>query len=802
MKKLFFVYAIRYMGERGKTCLEYVHVICFPVVIEEGRIMNSVSWKKRLSVLSNRLYLYPKPEPMPRSRLFWLALGMVTVVVLLFCSYFILFMTAQHDAFLTNAEDLGIMDQAVWNTLHGNVLHMTICNMISDTNCATPAGYTRFAIHFEPILFPISWIYFFWPSPKTLLVIQTLVVGAGAYPAFLLARLRLRSDLAGVALALLYLLYPALQQAVVYDFHAVTLSAALLMFMLYFMYTRRTVWMFVFAILAMATKEEMPLVIIMVGLWTIVFQRRWKSGTAIIALSVAWFAISFGYIIPHFSPTGQHLLISRYDDAEALVKQYGILQLLRHPHLLYQPYILEPNHAAYLHILFAPAGYIPLPGKLPSLYLLFFAPWIVVISLPSFLVNLLSSTSNMYSGLFQYSAEIVPVMVFAAIEAMVLILWVAQVVVAHISSWRKTAAMAEERTLPPSTASRRHWENGRMLQSALLVALLSFSVFSAMRLDYSFHGELPFSDGFQWPMQTQHTALAQKFFTMIPNDAVVSAQTKLVPHLSQRKTIYMFPYGVQQSEYIMLDVTGDVYPYYGSTDYIREVKTVLRSGQFGIVAAQDGYLLLKRGLPAPILAPYTPAAPDGSFNAINNGQLGYILPSSFCSYVQGAPKDIPNPVQQQFTSSSGGSISLLGSSVGAPETFSHGAGYMSVNTYWRVNSPIDQAMQVVLFMQDSQGHQHFVSADFPDVYWCQTNTWKPGATITLKSKVFGIQGVPIPNGIAKMSIALVPLTQPSYKVMDSSVRLPVKEGRVGQGTSKGANKGTNAVEIKTFNIVS
>ncbi|HEY4385220.1 MAG TPA: DUF2079 domain-containing protein [Ktedonobacteraceae bacterium] len=758
--------------------------------------MSSTSWKKRLSVLSNRLYLYPEPEPMPRSRLFWLGFGMVTVIVLLFCSYFTLYMLTQHDAFLTNAEDLGIMDQAIWNTVHGDMLHMTICNIISDTNCVTPAGYTRFAIHFEPILFPISWIYFFWPSPKTLLVIQTVVVGLGAYPAFLLARLRLRSEMAGVAIALLYLLYPALQQAVVYDFHAVTLAAAFLMFMFYFMYTRRTVWMFVFALLAMACKEEMPLVILMFGLWIFVFQRRWKSALGLIALSGAWFALSFGYIIPHFSPTGKHLLISRYNGATDLVKQYGILHLLRHPHLFLQPYLLDYSHAAYLHILLAPAGYIPLPGDLPSLYLLFFAPWIVVISLPSFVINLLSSSDNMYSGLFQYNAEIVPVLVFAAIEAMVLILWVAQLVLARLSAWKSAKVTENEAALE---VPRRRWENSRMLQSGLLVLLISFSVFSAMRLDFTFHGQMPFAYGYQWPQETKHSDLAQKFIDMIPAGASVSAQTKLVPHLSQRKYIYMFPYGVDhaESEYILLDVTGDVYPFYGSTDYIREVKTVLRSGKYGIEAAQDGYLLLKRGLPAPSLAPYTPIVPGPSFNAINNGELGFTLPTNFCSYVSGAPKNIPNPVQVDFGSPGSGSISLLGSSVGAPTDFSLGSGYMSVTTYWRVNSPVQEAQKVILYMQDGQGKDHFVTADFPDVYWCQTNTWKPGTIITLKSKVFGIQTTHVPYGVAHMSVALIPLIQPSNKMMDSNVRLPVQDAHA----SPGVNKDANSVEIKTFNIV-
>src|SRR5437868_10916990 len=243
--------------------------------------------------------------------MFWIATGLVTLLVLLFSGFFIAFLTSRHNAYLTGAEDMGIMDQAVWSITHGQLVHQTICNIVSDTNCYSSNGISRFAIHFEPILFPISLLYFVWPGPNTLVILQTLVVASGAFPAFWLARLRLRSNLAAVPFALLYLLYPAQQQATIFEFHAVTLTSALLLFTLYFMYTRRTVWLFVFAILSMACKEEIPLTIIFFGLWSILFQQRWRSGLALVLLAIGWIGLEY-YIIHIYSPIGHPLLISRY----------------------------------------------------------------------------------------------------------------------------------------------------------------------------------------------------------------------------------------------------------------------------------------------------------------------------------------------------------------------------------------------------------------------------------------------------------------------------------------------------------
>ena len=44
-------------------------------------------------------------------------MGLVGLMVLLFSGFFIAFVTSRHDAFLTAAEDMGNMDQAVWSII-------------------------------------------------------------------------------------------------------------------------------------------------------------------------------------------------------------------------------------------------------------------------------------------------------------------------------------------------------------------------------------------------------------------------------------------------------------------------------------------------------------------------------------------------------------------------------------------------------------------------------------------------------------------------------------------------------------
>src|SRR5215469_18787342 len=200
--------------------------------------------------------------PSPKGRWPRIALVLLWALVLAFIVYFTAYTWALFEALRSNAEDMGIMDQALWNTVHGALLHQTICNNISDSNCL--GDVSRFAIHFEPLMLPISLLYIVAPSPKTLMLLQAIVLGSGAFPVYWIASRRLASPLAGLGFATAYLLYPALQSAELFDFHAVTLAAAFLMFALYFMLTRNNVGLIIACILSLSTKEEIPVDIIMI----------------------------------------------------------------------------------------------------------------------------------------------------------------------------------------------------------------------------------------------------------------------------------------------------------------------------------------------------------------------------------------------------------------------------------------------------------------------------------------------------------------------------------------------------------
>src|SRR5260370_3819739 len=111
----------------------------------------------------------------------------------------------RYDTFKATAFDLGNMYQVLWNTIHGRLFQFT--NQAIDWY----GPPTRLAVHFEPIILPLSLLYVFLADPRILLVFQTLALASGALPVFLLTRRYLREwPILAALMAMSYLLSPAL----------------------------------------------------------------------------------------------------------------------------------------------------------------------------------------------------------------------------------------------------------------------------------------------------------------------------------------------------------------------------------------------------------------------------------------------------------------------------------------------------------------------------------------------------------------------------------------------------------------
>jgi uncharacterized membrane protein len=674
------------------------------------------------AVLARLRDRYPTLPPAPRyNRVGLVAVGLLALA---FVIYFVAFTWAKHDAYQTFAEDMGIMDQSLWNLVHGYGLRQTICNPISDTNCL--GDVSRLAIHFEPIMYVFGLFYLVAPSPKTLQLVQALVVASGALPAYWIASRRLRSVLAGIGIAAVYLLYPALQNAVTYDFHAVTLAAAFLMFALYFMLTRNTVGLVVACVLALATKENIPADIFLIGASIIVLQRRPRIGLALCALSLGWLAVELP-IMHAASPLGRSSTADRYAYMGSSPLEVAAY-LLTHPLQVVREHVLDAGGIYYLRSLLSPSAYLAL-----------LSPLTLLVAVPAIAINLLSSSASQRSGLYHYNAEIVPILILASVESVAwlagLAAWVSrrgQRVLAStpaavdagarlrasavVAAAPLTAARAWLRTrltldLPAPNLARATSAGG--VRYGAVLGLVAVTLVFSLH-EQAGHGYLPFSRGFAWPQQSAHTRLADDVIRLIPAGASLSAQSDLAPHVSQRRFIYQYPFGAESAQYVLLDLTGNIYPFNTAADYFASVRALLGSHTMHVVAARDGYLLLARGA-GPSLNPADP----------------YGLPESLYSFSDlPASTSIPHPLSARM----GSGLELLGYDI-APTTRPSASSFISVTTYWRVSAPVSGIALPQLLLTRPDG-TFFGVGTFAATALRPLNAWQPGTIYALRADVY------------------------------------------------------------------
>ncbi len=490
------------------------------------------------------LHLSPHDTLPPHQRRF----GLLAVAALVagYTAVMFSYVFALHETEQTHAEDLGIMDQVLWNSAHGHFWHQTICNSVSDLNCM--GDVSRWAIHFEPLMVLLVPLYWLGAGPHVLQFIQVFGVALGALPAYWLGSRRLQHVGAGVLLALLYLTMPTLVSAVTYDFHMVTLAAPLLMFALYFLYARNTPGLIITCLLALGTKEQIALDVFMIGLAASVLQHRWRVGAALMGLATGWALLALT-VIHLASPLGASPTAMRYGSLAATLQRLPLV-------------VSDPQRRAYLVALWGNTKWVGI-----------FAPWIVALAAPSILLNALSDNVNQYSGRLQYNADIAPFLVVAMLEGGLVLL----ALMARLAAW--LCATRAVRQFAP-----------------LRVPLVAFSLPMVLSVNLAMLPEHVASLNLSlqmWPVPSAHTAEFYQVLRRIPPTASVSAQAEIVPHLSQRRAIYQFPDADDVADYIFLDEDSDYYPEPSQQQYDSVVSALLQAPTVQVLYDHDGFVLLE-----------------------------------------------------------------------------------------------------------------------------------------------------------------------------------------------------------------
>ena len=432
----------------------------------------------------------------------------------------------EHRAFETGRFDLGNMTQAVWSTAHGRPLQVTDLS---------GEQITRLGAHVDPILVAFAPLWWIWPSPTMLLVLQAAAVALGALPAFWLGRKHLGSTTAGSFSALAYLVYPAVQWLPLDEFHPVALACPLLLYAFWYLDEDR-LWAFVpFGLAAALTKEELPLVVGALGLWYALAKRRWIGGGAIALAGVVATAIALGIVMPHFRDGTDPAFYGRYDAVGG--SPGGILRTAVIDPLTILEAITQGRDLTYIVEL-----------GLPLLGLFVLAPLALIPALPELAANLLSSVSTQTSVHFHYTAPITPFLFAGAIVGA-----------------------------------------GRLRDRRVAAALLAGCVAGAVLVGPLRAGELVPE------RRPEHDRVAARALELIPADAAVSSTNGLGGHLSERRRIQSFPV-IRDATWVAVDLKRASYLDLRSSSSTTAVPLarLLGSGSWRKVFDEDGIIVLSK----------------------------------------------------------------------------------------------------------------------------------------------------------------------------------------------------------------
>ena len=660
----------------------------------------------------------PQAVPLGRTALWlavwpWLAALLLALQVGLFGGGFAWLAVLRHDAFRTNAEDLGFTDQVVWNWLRGQAFRFSLYEQAEFTTDIDLASLVRpdslLAFHVEPMTALLAPLYLVWADVRLLLIVQALGWSLGAIPAYRLARRRLGSRLAGLCIAALYLLAPVGQWAVLSDFHTVTLAAPLLLWMGDLLDHDRP-WLFLLAgALAASAKEEVGLAVAGLGLLALFRPSMRWAGLAALVGGAGWSVACVTVIIPRYAGTAVSPFTARYAELGGSPGQI-LSNLFTAPHL-FAAALSRPEVLDYLTTLLLSGGWLAL-----------LAPELLLPAAPSLALNVLSGSPWMASGRAHYSAVVLPFVVLGAIAGL-----------ERSIGWLR-AARARLRQQPPAwllalpglpslverALAARRARHARRLRGRQAVpgyrspglrlsgaTLLGLAALTVAGLGYQRAGAGPLADGFSVPERTPRLALAAELARQIPPDARVSASSSLVAHLSQRSDVYLFP-TVRSADYVLLDVGASSFPISAGDVYLR-ASAMLGNGDWSVQAADSGLLLLRR----------EPATSRP-------------LPDEFYRFARAAAPPAALPDQPPLAVYRDGALELVAASWQPTGDLGPHGPLGSLRTIWRTTRPLEDRPRPKLVLQHPGGSRQEIS-DFAALWWYPPERWRVGELVELEA---------------------------------------------------------------------
>lgn len=310
---------------------------------------------------------------------------------------FLCYLKVQRHVWLRTGFDLSIYTNVAWHMVHGPAFY----DAMLDRNIL--GG------HFSPIFLLIGVFYRLYEDPSTLMVIQSLGLGAGAVALYLIAVRQLGHSGWAVAVLLLYLSHSYLHIAHNTEFHTIMLGIPTLLWMLYFVDRGNRTMVLLLAVLALSIEEVLSAAVVGTGLYLAAFRPGMRIVGWLCAVTAAvYFILVIGVVMPAFNnEVGGHILWGRYAYLGASFGE-ALVNIAFHPLWALEMAFVKDSKWYYVLAFFGSLGFLPL--------LAWRQAWLTA---PPLLMMLFNQNPTQYKLGFHYSAAALPLLYYALAYGMV-----------------------------------------------------------------------------------------------------------------------------------------------------------------------------------------------------------------------------------------------------------------------------------------------------------------------------------------------------------------------------------------------
>jgi len=495
-----------------------------------------------LGVRALRFLRSPRLQPLG----FFLAvIGAVSYAI-----YFSKITLASHYNFCTSAFDLGIEDNLLWGATHGTALFRSAPlggSMLHGGNHQTYFAYA---------LVPI---YVLFPRAETLLIVQSVFLGAAAIPLYLYA-----AEFLGAALAVLvslgYLLYAPLHGANLYDFHYQPFGIFFTFTIAYLLLKGASkLWLGLAVFLMLSVREDMGAMLAALGGFFVLSGRRSRSAFVLMLLGASYFVAFKLWIMPQYFMGGESSFAYMYKDLLPSRERGfgGVLKTVLTNPLFVMESLLTREKLLYVLQIFVPVSFLSLKR---SQALLLFAPACTFTLLSTGYPALIMTS-------FQYTSYWTPMVFLALIEVL--------------------KAPSIGRFFTPNAV-----QVGRAVAIAIAL-LLTSNRYGAIFQTETLRGAF---DPVRVEVTSEDRKNHQDFMELakqVPPSAKLVASEWLVSHVSNRRDAYTLRFGILDAEYLLFWT----HPEKLRSDEKPLLKRALlgKDATFGVIEKRGIFVLAKRG---------------------------------------------------------------------------------------------------------------------------------------------------------------------------------------------------------------